>query len=52
MQDLCYNSRYIRTSTNPTGGILIKFFQHLNFGVVFFHVLFIIFVLVGWLIDS
>ena len=25
MQDLCHATRYIRTSSNPTGGILLKF---------------------------
>ena len=36
MQELCHATRYVRTSSNPMGGILIKFFPHLNFGVVFF----------------
>ena len=38
--DLCHITGYIRTSSNPTGGILIKFFPHSLFGDVFFHVLF------------
>ena len=43
MQDLCQVTRYIRMSSNPTGGFLIKFFPHSLFGDVYFHVLFIIF---------
>ena len=45
MQDLCYSARYIRMSSNPTRGFLIKFFPHLLFGDVYFHVLFIFCVL-------
>ena len=40
MQDLCQVARYIRMSSNPTGGFLIKFFPHSRFGDVYFHVLF------------
>ena len=36
MQDLCHATPYICTSSNPTGGILIKFFHTYIFGVVFF----------------
>ena len=43
MQDLCHAARYICMSSNPTGDFLIKFFPHLLFGDVYFHVLFIIF---------
>ena len=40
MQDLCRAARYIRMSSNPTEGFLIKFFPHSLFGNVYFHVLF------------
>ena len=30
MQDLCHAAPYIRMSSNPTGGILIKF-SHIHF---------------------
>ena len=40
MQDLCYADRYIRMSSNPTGGFLIKFFPHSLFGDAYLHVLF------------
>ena len=36
MKDLCHATLYIRTSSNPTGGILIKFFHIKILGVVFF----------------
>ena len=41
MQDLCHAARYIRMSSNPTGGFLIKFFPHSLFGDVY--VLFLLF---------
>ena len=31
MPDLWHATRYIRTSSNPMGGILFKVFIHLNF---------------------
>ena len=31
MQDLCHAVRYIRMSSNPTGGFLIKFFSTFTF---------------------
>ena len=40
MQDLCHAVRYISMSSNPTGGLLIKFFPHSVFGDVYFQVLF------------
>ena len=43
MQDLCHATRYIRTSSNPTGGILIKFFHNKIFGIVFFSCAFLLF---------
>ena len=43
MQDLCHAARYIRMSSNPTGGFLIKFFPHSLFGDVYFYVLFLLF---------
>ena len=44
MQDFCQVTRYIRISSNPTGGILIKFFFPRSlFGDVFFHVCFLLF---------
>ena len=43
MQDLCHAARYIRMSSNPTGGFLIKFLPHSCFGDVYFHVLFLLF---------
>ena len=43
MQDLCHAARYIRMSSNTTGGFLIKTFPHSLFGDVYFHVFFIIF---------
>ena len=43
MQDLCYAARYIRMSSNPTGGFLIKFFPHSLFGDEYFHVFFYLF---------
>ena len=45
MQDLCHAARYIRMSSNPTGGFLVKFFPHSLFGDVYFHVLFYYFFL-------
>ena len=42
MQDLCHAARYIRMSSNPTGGFLLKFFPHSLFGDVYFHGLFLI----------
>ena len=45
MQDLCHTTRYTRTSSNPTGYILIKFFSTFNFwGCVFLCVLLLFFV--------
>ena len=45
VQDLCHATRYIRTSSNPTGYILIKFFSTFNFlGCVFLCVLLLFFV--------
>ena len=36
MQDLCHAARYIRMSSNPAGGFLIKFFFHIHFlGCIF-----------------
>ena len=46
MQDLCHAVRYIRMSSKPTGGFHIKFFPHLLFGDVYFHVLFYYFLCV------
>ena len=40
MQDLCHAVRYIRMSSNPTGGVLIKLFPHSLNGDVYFHVCF------------
>ena len=42
MQDLCHAARYIRMSSNPTGGFLLKFVPHSLFGDVYFHRLFLI----------
>ena len=39
MQDLCHAARYIRMSSNPTGGFLIVFFPHSLSGDGYFHVL-------------
>ena len=41
-------TRYVRKSSIPIGGILIKFL-YLNFGVVFFHVCFFLLFFVGTL---
>ena len=43
MQDLCHATRCVRTSSNPTGAILIKVFPHLNFWGCIFSCVFIIF---------
>ena len=43
MQDFCHAARYIRMSSNPTGGLFIKFFQHSLFGDIIFMSFFIIF---------
>ena len=42
MQNLCHAARYIRMSSNPTGGFLIKFFPH-SFFLFIFMCFFIIF---------
>ena len=44
MQDLCHATRYIRTSSNPMGGILINF--SFKFLVVYFFMCFFIIIFV------
>ena len=44
VKDLCHATPYICTSSNPTGGILIKFFHIKILGFFFFMCFFIIFV--------
>ena len=43
MQDLCQVTRYIRMSSNPTGGILIKFFSTFTFWGCIFSCAFLLF---------
>ena len=43
MQDVCQGTPYIRISSNPTGGFLIKFFFHIHFLGMYIFMCFLLF---------